>query len=178
VGVVKNIKSQRYTDSSQLEWHVPDEIKNDEGLRKIWDCHMDVAQLAYKSIISKLEEVYGYTGEKAREIARGVIPMDMMSEGVFGFTIEALENLMEKRLCNRAQAPIQELARQMKKEVVDVLPALKEFLAPPCMKYSVCPEGKHQCSQFKDVFLTTDEFNQLRTQPEYITLVKTIKEGE
>ncbi len=174
-GVVKNIQSQRYTDSANLDWHTPAEIVQDEYLNQIWDNHMKLTQNSYQMLEEGLNQRYGYIGEKAREQARGVIAMDMVSSGVFGFTIEALENFMKKRLCNRAQSHIKELAKMMKKEIVLVLPELEKYLAAPCFATGICPEGKMQCSQFKGAFPTKDEFDLMRKHPEYIKLLKETK---
>lgn len=177
-GVVKNIQSQRYTDSSDLDWFIPIDIRNDEDLLDIWDTHMESTQEVYKQLQDGLEAKYGYTGEKAREQARGVVAMDMYSSGVFGFTIEALENLMSKRLCNRSQEHIRNLAKLMKNEVTIVLPELQDFLAPPCVLTGICPEGNMQCQQFKNAFPTKQEYDIMRKHPDYIKLLKQIKEDK
>ena len=178
VGVVKNIQSQRYTDSYGLEWFTPSDIEEDDYLKQIWDNHMQLTQSAYKTLEEGLSQRYGYAGEKAREQARGVVAMDMYSSGVFGFTIEALENFMSKRICNRAQEHIRFLAKIMKKEIVAVLPELEEYLAAPCIRNGICPEGNMQCQQFKNVFPTKVEFDLMRKHPDYIKLLKTIKEDK
>lgn len=178
IGVVKNIQSQRYTDSCNLDWFTPSDIMGDEDLKGVWDNHMVMTQDVYKTLEEGLSEKYGYSGEKAREQARGVISMDMYSSGVFGFTIEALENFMSKRLCNRAQEHIRELAKLMKNEILSVLPELAEYLNSPCLRTGICPEGNMQCSQFKKVFPTTQEFNQIRKHPNYIKLISEIKKEE
>lgn len=176
VGTTMNIQSQRYTDSSGLDWFTPADIMDDAYLKQVWDNHMQLTQSAYKTLEEGLSERYGYTGEKAREQARGVIAMDMYSSGVFGFTIEALENFMSKRLCNRAQEHIRELAKIMRKQIISVLPELGEYLAAPCVRNGVCPEGKMQCQQFKNIFPTKEEFDLMRKHPDYIKLLKTVKE--
>lgn len=178
VGTAMNIQSQRYTDSSDLDWFVPRDISKDEFLKQTYDNHMKLTQSTYKVLEEGLSERFGYTGERAREQARGVIAMDMYSSGVFGFTIEALENLMEKRLCNRAQEHIRQMAKDMKKELVEVLPELANYLTAPCIKKGVCPEGKMQCQQFKHIFPTEKEFAQMRKHPDFIKLLKEIKEEQ
>lgn len=176
IGVVKNIQSQRYTDSYDLDWFTPADVLNDEYLKTIWDNHMIMTQGAYRTIEEGLAHRYGYTGERAREQARGVVGMDMYSSGVFAFTIEALENFMSKRLCNRAQEHIRFLAKLIRDEILRVLPELRKYFAPPCIRTGLCPEGKMQCQAFKDVFPTKQEFDIMRKHPDYIKLVKLIKE--
>ena len=176
-GVVKNIQSQRYTDSSELEWFVPEDIGKDEDLLALFNGHMEKTKEVYGELEKGLTDRYGYAGEKSREKARGVISMDMQSSGVFGFTIEALENLMKKRLCNRSQEHIRKMAKIMRSELLSVLPELGEYLAPPCALVGVCPEGNMQCSQFKDIFPTKEQFYEIRKHPDYIKMIAEIKKG-
>ena len=44
------------------------------------------------------------------------------------------------------------------------------------MRNGVCPEGKMQCQQFKNIFPTKEEFDLMRKHPDYIKLLKTVKE--
>ena len=74
IGVVKNIQSQRYTDSSGLDWFTPADIMDDAYLKQVWDNHMQLTQSAYKileedadlSILKVAEEKikYGITKNK------------------------------------------------------------------------------------------------------------------
>ena len=174
-GVVKNIKSQRYTDSSRLGYYIPDVINKYNDLLEAWTNGFESDRADYQYIVNKLEEYEGYTGEKAREVARGRIGIDIHSSATVGFTIEALEHFMHKRICFRSQEGIRKLANLIKQEVLEVLPELKEYLVPTCAYLGYCTEGKHQCSQLKNVYPTKEEFKEIINSSEYRRLVKGIK---
>lgn len=145
VGVYKNVKSQRYTDSSNLGVYYPKDILGEEELGREWDRVVEEIVKVYDKTVVTLKEK-GYTNEQAREVARGLIPMNIESSLVIGFTIEALINFMNKRLCTCSQEHIRHLAVLMKKEVVEVLPQLADKLVPACISLMYCPESaKRSC---------------------------------
>jgi thymidylate synthase (FAD) len=175
IGVVKNIQSQRYTDSSNLGFYVPDIIKKHDHLLETWYLGFKSDSADYQYIISELEKLEGLTGEQAREIARGRIGIDIHSSATFGFTIEALEHFMHKRLCMRSQEGIRKVANLMKKEILEILPDLKANLVPECSFLGYCNENKMQCNSFKDMYPTKEEFNEIMKTKEYKNLVSRIK---
>lgn len=145
IGVVKNMKSQRYTDSSCLGVYYPKDILVEEELGREWDRVVEEIVKVYDKTVVTLKEK-GYTNEQAREVARGLIPMNIETSFVIGFTIEALINFMNKRLCTCSQEHIRHLAVLMKKEVVKVLPQLESYLVPACISLMYCPESaKRSC---------------------------------
>lgn len=146
VGMVINVRSQRYCDESNFEMYVPTIIENNKELKPIWDKHIEDTRLAYQETKRVLKEEFGYTGEKANEIARGLLPIDTYSQCTVGFTIEGLIDFMHKRLCTRSQAPIRKLANKMKKVVLEVLPELEEYLVPKCEHQLFCSES-HPCGK-------------------------------
>ena len=145
VGVYKNVQSQRYTDSSNMQIYYPDDITSNDELQKLWDELTLEVKRVYDITVNTLLEK-GYTNEQAREVARGIIPMNVESSLVIGFTIEALINLMEKRLCTCSQEHIRHLANLMRKEVVKLIPDLAPKLVPACVSKMYCPESeKRSC---------------------------------
>ena len=122
--------------------YYPVEIVNDEQLTAIWQKHQRDTQEAYKMTVDLLASKYGYSGEKASEIARGLLPMNVESTFVQGFTLEALMNYMNKRLCTCAQEHIRHVAKLMKEEVLKVAPIYEPYLVPICEKQLWCPEDK------------------------------------
>lgn len=178
-GVVKNIQSQRYTDSSELGWYVPKIIKKYPDLEAIWNQGFEEDSYQYEQIIERLEQYEGFTGEKAREVARGRVGMDIYSSATFGFTIEALEHLMHKRLCYRSQEAIRELAKLIKKEIVEVLPELEPYLVAECFAIGYCNENKMQCKELKNsVIPTKEQFDKLKESHEYKQMVLALKQKE
>ena len=146
VGVYKNVQSQRYTDSTNLQIYYPQDVFSDEYICSLWDDLIVDIKDVYSKTVEKLLEK-GYTNEQAREVARGVIPMNVESSLVIGFTIEALINMMEKRLCTCSQEHITYLAKLMRREVVKLIPELANKLVPACISKMYCPESeKRSCN--------------------------------
>ncbi|MCF0124563.1 MAG: FAD-dependent thymidylate synthase [Clostridia bacterium] len=144
VGVFKNVQSFRYVDKSSLDYYIPELImETPDALEEYFKAMLN-AEESYKKIRDCLKEKYG-NDKRINENARGVLPMNTNTSVVIGFTIEALINLMNKRLCGRAEEPIRKLANLMKKEVLEVLPELDEYLVPLCKKLGYCPEGNKSC---------------------------------
>ena len=142
VGTFKNVQSQRYVNQAEFDMYYPNEIINSPELIAIWQKHQRDTQEAYKATVQILNEKYGYTGEKASEIARGLLPMNVESVFIQGFTLEALMNYMNKRLCTCAQEHIRHVAKLMKDEVVKVAPIYEPYLVPICERQLWCPEDK------------------------------------
>ncbi len=142
VGTFKNVQSQRYVNQAEFDMYYPVEITMDEQLKAIWEKHQRDTQEAYKMTVDLLALKYGYSGEKASEIARGLLPMNVESTFVQGFTLEALMNYMNKRLCTCAQEHIRYVAKLMKEEVLKVAPIYEPYLVPICERQLWCPEDK------------------------------------
>ena len=49
---------------------------------------------------------------------------------------------MNKRLCVRADEPIRQVAKLMKKEILEVEPRYADLLVPQCKAMLYCPEHK------------------------------------
>lgn len=175
-GVVKNIQSQRYTDSSDLGWYTPDIINKYPDLKQVWEEGFIFDQEEYSYIIKELAERENLTGEKAREVARGRLGIDIYSSATFGFTIEALEHFMNKRLCNRSQEAIRRLAKLIKEAIVEVMPELAIHLVPECLALGYCNENKMQCNQYREsLIITQEDFIEIKNSPEYKDIVKRLK---
>lgn len=171
-GVIKNIQSQRYTDSSHLGWYTPDVITKYPDLQRVWDAGFKEDSEDYKFIVEQLEKLEGWTGEKAREVARGRLGIDIYSSGTIGFTIEALEHFMHKRLCFRAQEPIRKLANLIKNTVLAELPELKPYLVAECFALGYCNENHMQCNELKHSAMPTKEiFDIIKNTSEFKEMV-------
>lgn len=141
VGTFKNVQSQRYVNQEEFKMYYPKEILNDEYLLELWMNHQIETRKVYKKTIGRLADK-GITGEKASEIARGMSPMNIESTYVQGFTLEALINFMNKRLCTCSQEHIRYIAKLMKEEALKIAPIYEEYLCPICDKNLWCPEDK------------------------------------
>lgn len=161
VGTFKNVQSQRYVNQAEFDMYYPNEIINSPELIAIWQKHQRDTQEAYKATVQILNEKYGYTGEKASEIARGLLPMNVESVFIQGFTLEALMNYMNKRLCTCAQEHIRHVAKLMRDEVVKVAPIYEPYLVPICERQLWCPEDKKRCCGRRPVKSELEELIEL-----------------
>lgn len=141
IGVFKNVQSFRYVGKDSFAYEIPKEIKDNDVLLNKYIAHMNATMDLYSEIQSYVEDKTG-NKERANEQARYVLPMATHSAFVIGFDVEALVHFMHKRLCVRAEDIIRQLAIEMKREVLSVLPELKDKLVPHCQYLLWCPEGK------------------------------------
>ena len=144
IGSFKNVQSQRYVNQENFDMYYPDIVANDDVLKGLYDEHKKETQDRYKQIINRLNEL-GYKGEKASEVARGISPMNIEGSFVQGFTLEAIMNYMNKRLCSCSQEHIRYVAKLMKEEIQSVTNVYDEFLVPICERNLWCPESKDRC---------------------------------
>ena len=147
IGTYKNVQSFRYVNKSDFSYYTNPLIKKYPEIEKVYDDTMRIIRDRYAHIIGMLQDK-GYSGEKANQSARGILPMNTNSKFVQGFTAEALFNFMNKRLCVRAEDCIRYVAKLMREEVLSVLPEFEEYLVPECEKLRYCNEGKFCCGRF------------------------------
>ncbi len=146
VGVTINEKSMRYVDFSNAVIKIPPTIEGNEKAKEIFLDASKYVLNAYKELQDILAED-GITGEKSNQDCRYILPLGTETSAVYGYTLEALENFMNNRLCSRSQWEIRKVATLMRDEVLDVLPELKDKLVPRCEKLMWCPEGKGCCGR-------------------------------
>lgn len=141
VGVVLNQQSQRYVDMSNQSFVVPNTIFNNDQAMKEFNKAIRQSSESYATIRQILLDS-GLSKEKANQDARYALLESCETSGVWGFTLEALINLANKRLCVRSQWEIRELTKAIVDEVIDVLPELKDKLVSQCKANLYCPESK------------------------------------
>ncbi len=142
--MVNNMKSFRYCDMEDFAYRIPINIQNNA-----------IALEAYKQCMSQINEARsiirqalidnGVSERKAVEDCNFTLPRATETVLAIGFTPEALLNFMWKRLCNRAQDEIHEIAVAMKKAIADVNPQFASNLVPSCGHFLYCPEGDKSC---------------------------------
>lgn len=160
IGVAINERSMRYVNFEDAEITIPETIDSNDELREIFNNAVSYSQRAYCKILNKFKEL-DITGEKATQDARYILPIGVQTAGTWGFDLEALEHFCNVRLCNRAQWEIRAVAKAIKKEVLEVLPELKNKLVPNCIKQGYCIENNRQCDEFSKSILTKSEFDLL-----------------
>lgn len=157
VGAYPQVQSQRYVKVDELDVYTPPVVANDDSLKTILSYHTDYTIKVYHLMLERLAEM-GIKGEKANEIARGVLPMNVKSEMNIAFSLEGLINFMHKRLCTCAQDHVRHIANLMKQEVLKVAPIYADYLVPACQYLLHCPESeKRSCRAYP----TRDEVKQI-----------------
>ncbi len=144
--IVKNMASFRYIDKGEFEYAIPDAIKHDKDALKIYQQAMEIIRNARSDIKAHLEQA-GCPMKIAVEAVNMLMPRATTTSLVIGFTPEALIHFCHKRLCNRAQEFINELACAMKDEVKKINPTFAELLVPQCDYLLYCPEEKMCCGR-------------------------------
>lgn len=140
-GVFKNQASQRYINMSDFGYYIPPRIAKNEKARQLYCEYIENGRNVYQKLTELLNED-GFKGEKANEESRYILSGATYTQGVWGFTLEALINFCHKRLCVRSQKEIRDLANAMKSEVIKIIPELEEYLVPQCKYLLWCPESK------------------------------------
>ena len=145
-GAFKNQQSQRYVDLENFGYYIPPRIAKNDLARKIYCDYIESGRDVYKKLIELLNED-GYFGEEANEEGRFILSGATFTEGVWGFTIEALINLAHKRKCVRSQHEISQLTNLIIETVIEILPEFKNHLVAQCEYLTWCPEKK-SCGRF------------------------------
>ena len=151
-GVVKNMQSQRYVNKSDFTYYTSEGILNNLTAKEAYDNEMQNIMKAYSDIVSILNEV-GVKGEHANEQARGILPMDIESKLALALNIEGLIHLAHKRLCTRTQEHTRKIVKMIVKEVIKVVPELKEYLVPQCIAMFYCPENHKGCPMMESGYM-------------------------
>lgn len=144
VGAYPQVQSQRYVKVNDLDVFIPPVVEADDELKALLAYHTDYTIKIYDLMVNRLNEL-GVKGEKANEVARGVLPMNVKSEMNIAFSLEGLINFMHKRLCSCAQDHIRQVAILMKEAVLQVCPRYEQYLVPACKYLLYCPESKDRC---------------------------------
>lgn len=102
--------------------------------------------LAWRWFEVRLEEIEQYVREieagVPAEDARENLPNCTKTQMISTWTFEALKNFLAKRLCTRAQLPARTLAKEMRKQVLGVVPWAGPDLTVQCLPACICPEAR------------------------------------
>ena len=150
-----SVQSQRYVaiDTDGFEYVTPVEIAKCNDAFEVFEEAMLEASKSYHRIKRSLTRKY--TGEgmdekkaekKAIENARAVLPNATATKIIVTMNARSLISFFEKRLCNRAQEEIQELAKEMFTIVNELCPSTFVGALPSCC-YGKCKEGKMCCGK-------------------------------
>jgi thymidylate synthase (FAD) len=143
-------QSQRYvSEEAGFDYVIPETIKADKEMKKIFINFMKEAQKTYNIIVQKLNE-NGIKGEAANQDARFVLPNAAETKIIVTMNARELQHFFRQRCCNRAQWEIRAMAEKMLKLVKKVSPVIFQKSGPPCL-YAPCPEGEYTCGKIKEV---------------------------
>ncbi|MDI7247444.1 MAG: FAD-dependent thymidylate synthase [Bacillota bacterium] len=134
-------QSQRYVNEQGFDYVVPPSVAANEQARRLFEEQMERARDAYRALVELVP----------REDARFVLPNACGTRLVVTMNCRSLYNFFERRLCERAQWEIRDLARAMLERVREVAPRLFSWVGPPCEVRGWCPEGKMSCGRVESV---------------------------
>ena len=135
------VRSQRYCDENGFKYVVPPSIRNngDPDAMDGYIYFMNQCQQAYQAL-----QALGVPNEDARY----VLPNACETTLEVTMNLRALMNFMNERLCTCAQWEIRELARIMRKLIIEQVPELEPYLVPKCEKngkeFGACNESKQR----------------------------------
>ncbi|MHA1202362.1 MAG: FAD-dependent thymidylate synthase [Candidatus Heimdallarchaeaceae archaeon] len=130
-------QSQRYVDAENFEYVIPEEINKSTYGEK------------YKEIVNQTHELYQEMVNDGipKEDARYILPNATSTQLIVSMNGHSLIDLLVRRICQRSQWEIRELAERMLEEVKKVAPAIFKNLGAFCDFYGYCPENSHSCGR-------------------------------
>ncbi|MDP8253544.1 MAG: FAD-dependent thymidylate synthase [Candidatus Kaelpia aquatica] len=149
-------QSQRYVRERDFDYIVPDSIKSNPEIKKIFEDLLFGIQSSYNKMLDLLKKE-GLSGEEANQDVRFVLPGACETKIVISMNLRELIHFFKLRLCTRAQWEIRALAQEMLKICQDNLPALFKDVDARCASLGYCSEGeKFSCGRYltKDSILT------------------------
>ena len=123
-------QAQRVVDVSDgFEFISTGKCKEDAGISTL-----------YQSGMGDIRECYSRMVELGANVqdARGILPTNISTNILAKFNLRALSGVMNERLCFKAQGEFQEVAREMRKKVLEVHPWTKPVLQVNCVQYGTC----------------------------------------
>ena len=138
-----NQKSQRYVEEGDFGYYVPENIRDNVEAFKIYNEAMDVANSAYKSIVTTLKAA-GIPEKSAFEDGRYVLPNACETSLIMTMNARELFHFFKLRCCNRALHETRAIADEMLRLCQEIAPTLFEGEGAPCIN-GACPEGSMTC---------------------------------
>jgi len=131
-------KSTRYvSEVGGFQYYISPKIK--EPMLSKYKKHMESVLGLYKEIEQTVD----------RESARYVLPLGLKCTYVWTINVRSLLNFLRLRLCGNAALEMRELARKVKKEVVQIYPQIFEDVDCRGSQWGFCPEPrKRSCGKY------------------------------
>lgn len=148
------VKSSRYCDMSNVDYHIP--IQN---LKDIWglseDDNIDIGDVTeeYKSDMELIMRLYRKwkikeKGQKEVDVAKMFLPLASNTDIVLSGNYQALYEFLQLRNCERAETEIKHLSKQITKILADAIPEIFGDLDCKGKELGYCPEFK-TCGKYK-----------------------------
>ncbi len=134
-------QSQRYVNFDNIEYVIPDTIKNNNELCEKFKNFMEEISKFYKEMLEK---------NIPAEDARFILPNSCTTKIIVTMNLRELKHFFKLRCCNRAQWEIRKLAIEMLKILKNKIPILFSQMGPACLN-GPCPEGIMSCGQIQEV---------------------------
>ncbi len=134
-------QSQRYVNFKNIDYVIPDTIKENNQLLDDLKNFIDNVSLLYEKMLNN-----GIPAEDARF----VLPNAAATKIIVTMNLRELKHFFRLRCCNRAQWEIRQLAIKMLKLLKEKIPLLFSKMGPACVS-GPCPEGSMSCNKSKEV---------------------------
>ena len=144
--IVKNLKSFRYVNMKDFDYSIPKNIQNNQYAYEEYIQLMNNINNTREYLLEILLQ-NGIEEKQAIEDVNYILPRATNTSLCIAFTLEAFIHFLHKRLCTRTQDFHRQLAKLMKKEVLDILPKLEDRLVPQCEYLLWCPEENKCCGR-------------------------------
>lgn len=130
-----------------MKYIIPYSIRNNPILRAKFHEDMEKQEALYKDWIAKGLEM-GLTKDKAKELARNVLPHATSTTYMFTMNFTSLIRLLNKRLCVRAEDPFREVAEMILGILRSKFPEIFNYVDRVCKQKGYCPEGSSSCGMY------------------------------
>ena len=107
---------------------------------------MQDTELMKKIMKEVNKKKYSQFEKIAIENARYVLPNSCETKIVFTMNARVLLNFLAHRDCSRAQDEIRDMAREVRKQLIEVAPTLFKYSGAGCRR-GKCPEGAYSCGK-------------------------------
>lgn len=129
-------QSQRYVPMNNPTYVIPETVKADPELKKVYEDTMKEIWGSYNKLVERIPP----------EDARYVLPNGCTTNITVTMNARELFHFFTLRCCNRAQWEIRHLADEMLRQCKIVSPIIFSNAGPPCVREK-CPEGKLSCGK-------------------------------
>ena len=110
--------------------------------------------------------------------ARGILPTNIMTNIVAKINLRSLSGLMNIRLCPKAQGEFQDVAREMRRVVLEVHPWAEPVLQVNCVQHLTCAFPRYEECPVKEKKSGAGFFNDREFQEKKRSTIKAIWESQ